>query len=76
MIQLLVFVSDDGTGTGTGPILFLPSRPDAALPPNPRGMEWRYFATISDEDNLLGSDRTAALEAIGSEGFYIAQRLI
>ena len=75
-MQLNVFVSEDGTRNGTGPILFLPISPQAALPPNPRALEWRYFATIEDKDGLLAADREAALAAIEDDGFYIAHRLI
>jgi hypothetical protein len=75
-MQLNVFVSEDGSDAGTGPILFLPISPNAALPPNPRSLEWRYFATIEDKDSLLANDREAALSAIEDDGFYIAQRLI
>jgi hypothetical protein len=75
-MQLNVFVSEDGSEAGTGPILFLPTSPHAALPLNPRSLEWRYFATIEDKDSLLASDREAALAAIEDDGFYIAHRLI
>lgn len=75
-MQLNVFVSEDGSPDGTGPILFLPISPQAALPPNPRSLEWRYFATIDDQDGLLAPDREAALSAIADDGYYIAHRLI
>lgn len=75
-MQILVFVSDDGTPAGSGPILFLKSRPDASLPPHPRSLEWRYFATIADGDALLGDEREHILAALSDDGFYIAQRLI
>ena len=75
-MQLNVFVTGDGTPDGTGPILFLPISPTAALPPNPRALEWRYFATIEDKDSLLAPDRDQAMSAIGDEGYYIANRLI
>jgi hypothetical protein len=75
-MQLNVFVTDDGTGDGTAPILFLPTSPEAALPPNPRALPWRYFATIEAGDSLLSGDRDAAISAIGDDGYYIANRLI
>jgi hypothetical protein len=75
-MQLNVFVTEDGSDSGTGPILFLPISPKAALPPNPRSLEWRYFATIEDKDSLLAADREAALSAIEDDGFYVAHRLI
>jgi hypothetical protein len=71
-----VFVTEDGTANGTGPLLFLPDRPDAYLPAHPRSLSWRYFATVSSEDNLVaGEGRDAAL-ALSQDGFYVANRLI
>lgn len=75
-MQLHVFVTDDGSTDGSGPILFLPLHPKAVLPPHPRSFEWRYFATIEDKDNILAIDRDAALSAIEDDGYYIAHRLI
>ena len=75
-MQLNVFVTDDGSENGSGPILFLPIDPRSVLPPHPRSLEWRYFATIEDKDSLLATDREAALSAIEDDGFYIAHRLI
>lgn len=75
-MQLNVFVTEDETSAATGPILFLPGTRKAVLPPNPRSLEWRYFATIEDQDSLLAEDREAALAAIDDDGFYIAHRLI
>lgn len=73
---LNVFVTDDGTQNGTGPILFVLDVPEAALPPNPRSLDWRYFATIEDRDSLLSVDGVAAALAIADEGYYIAHRLV
>lgn len=75
-MQLNVFVTDDGTEFGTGPLLFLPTVPEAILPAHPRALEWRYFATIEAGDSLLATDREAALAAIHDDGHYIAQRLV
>ena len=74
-MRLMVFVTDDGTADGTGPLLFLRERPDAVLPKNPRALEWRYFATIDENDRLLGDD-PVAIERIAANGYYIANRLI
>lgn len=73
---LNVFVTQDGDVFGTGPILFLPTTPDASLPGHPRSLAWRYFATISLEDALLEQDREKALAALDRFGFYVANRLI
>jgi hypothetical protein len=75
-MQLLVFVSDDGSEQGTGPILFVRDGPEAVLPDNPRALEWRYFATIQDGDQLLGGERGAALKSIAEVGHFIARRMI
>ena len=74
-MQLLVFVSDDGTADGTGPLLFLPAGPESALPRNPRSLEWRYFATIDEGDNLATSEPDLKV-ALAAVGYYIAHRLI
>jgi hypothetical protein len=65
---LLVFVTDDGTGTGASPTLFIPAVPNAEIPPHPRGLEWRYFATIGEDDKLLDA---AARDGIEIDGFYL-----
>lgn len=75
-MQVLVFVTDDGSSAGSGPILFLPDHPGAALPTHPRSLEWRYFATVSDKDALLTQDGDAALNALAMKGHFIAQRMI
>jgi hypothetical protein len=75
-MQLLVFVTDDGTPMGTGPLLFVENNPPTSLPPNPRSLEWRYFATIAKEDTMFLSERTAGLPALAKDGFYIANRLV
>ncbi|HZY68797.1 MAG TPA: hypothetical protein VFE52_09425, partial [Devosia sp.] len=54
---VMMFVTDDGTEDGTGPVLFMGEWPDTALPPNPRGYEWRYFATVDLNDQMFGSER-------------------
>ena len=75
-MPILVFVTDDGSERGTGPLLFLPTRPDAALPPHPRSMSWRYFATVGEGDSLLGPDTEHTLDEIRRKGFCIARRLV
>lgn len=74
-MQLLVFVTDDGTADGSGPVLYLPDSPDAALPRNPRSFEWRYFATIDETDNLAITEPNLK-KSIEATGYFIAQRLI
>ena len=76
-MNLMVFVSDDGSPEGTGPIVIVPARTDAALPRNPRSFEWRYFATVTEGDSILNESQHAeCLRSIADEGHYIASRLI
>jgi hypothetical protein len=73
-MQLNVFVTDQGDGTG--PIVFVPDDPGSVLPKNPRALEWRYFATVMVDDHLLALDREVALAEIERRGYYLADRMI
>ena len=75
-MQLLVFVTDNGTPDGTGPLLFVKDHPLTALPGNPRSLEWRYFATIPQGDKMILDQGAEAQVRLQSEGFYIASRLV
>lgn len=75
-MQLLVFVTDDGSPEGSGPLLFVESHPLSSLPPNPRSLEWRYFATIGREDVMFMSESATGLPALAKDGFYISNRLV
>jgi hypothetical protein len=75
-MHLMIFVTEDENGASTGPIVYLPERADAALPPHPRALEWRYFATVLESDTLLGGDRVPILSGIEENGHFIAQRMI
>lgn len=75
-MRVMVFVTDDGTDNGTGPLLYLPERPDAALPDHPRSLEWRYFATVGEDDNLVVSEAPGIWQSIKSRGYHIASRLV
>ena len=72
-MSVLLFVTDDGSERGTGPILFLAETPDAILPDNPRSLPWRYVATSSLNDRLLDAEEKAGIEA---HGFHVADRLL
>ena len=69
----MIFVTDDGSAEGSGPMLFVPEAADAVLPKNPRAYPWRYFATVSVSDGLV--DHRAA-EALASGKSYVSNRLI
>jgi hypothetical protein len=75
-MNILVFVTDDGTEAGTGPILFLKDFETSAMPAHPRGLEWKYFATVTEDDELLGEDRRAIRLALEQDEPFIAQRLL
>lgn len=72
-MQALVFVTDDGKGGTTGPTLFVPDKPDVALPSHPRSLEWCYFATIDERDEMLDIGGREGLEL---DGHYISHRMI
>jgi hypothetical protein len=75
-MKVLVFITDDGTEAGTGPILFVKDFATSTLPPHPRGLKWKYFATVNEEDALLGDDRLAIIAALADDDSFIAPRLL
>ncbi len=74
-MQVLVFTTTAEDGSTTGPTLFVPDRPGITLPPHPRSLEWKYFATIDDRDDLLAQS-PGAVEVIERQGYFIDNRLI
>lgn len=75
-MKVLVFVTDDGTEAGTGPILFVRDFATSTLPPHPRALSWKYFATVDETDALLGDDREAIRSALHNDDSFIAPRLL
>ncbi len=75
-MKVLVFVTDDGTEAGTGPVLFLKDFATSAMPAHPRGLVWKYFATVLEDDELLGEDRAAINAALADDEPFVAPRLI
>jgi hypothetical protein len=76
-MQVIVFVTDDGqSADGTGPMLFLRDDPASALPPHPRSLSWRYFATVPLRDHMFSEDRMAVERALTNGKPFIAQRLV
>jgi len=75
-MNILVFVTDDGTEAGTGPILFLKDFATSSMPEHPQGLEWKYFATVTEGDELLGEDRKAITLALESDEPFVAHRLL
>jgi hypothetical protein len=75
-MKVLIFVTDDGTEAGSGPILFVKDFATSTLPPHPRALTWRYFATVDESDELLGEDRLAIKSALADGDSFIAPRLL
>jgi hypothetical protein len=76
-MQVIVFTTaDDKSPEGTGPTLFLRDHPASALPRNPRGLAWRYFATVGLEDRLLDPEREWIEGALADGGSFISKRMI
>jgi hypothetical protein len=46
LMNILVFVTDNGTEAGSGPVLFLEDFATSSMPPHPLGLEWKYFARV------------------------------
>jgi hypothetical protein len=75
-MQVLVFVTDDARSPqGSGPILVVQARPEAVLPPHPRALEWRYFATMETDDTFFGRGRGLMKLALSSGRPFITNRL-
>lgn len=72
-MNLLVYVTDDGKGGATGPTLFLPETDVVGFPPHPRSLHWKYFATISDQDELF-QEFIGGQEGLDLDGYYMADR--
>jgi hypothetical protein len=76
-MQLLVFVTDDGISPeGTGPILVIEEMPSAVLPPHPRSLSWKYFATVGLDDSLVAAERAAIDASVRDGRPYISSRLV
>jgi hypothetical protein len=76
-MQVLVFVSDDGRSPETtGPTLILEDVATAVIPPHPRSMAWRYFATMQSEDALFGSEASAMNRALRKGKAFVSARLV
>jgi hypothetical protein len=76
-MQVLVFVSDDGSSPdATGPTLILEDIATAVIPPHPRSLTWRYFATMQSEDALFGSEASAMNRALRKGKAFVSARLV
>ena len=75
-MQVHIFSTDDGTAEGTGPLHYVPDDPAAIMLAHPRGLEWRYFATVGLEDALLAGEPEAMRQALREGRSVVSKRLV
>lgn len=74
-LRVLVFATDrPGHADASAPFAIIPEAAEAFLPQHPGGLEWRYFATMRLDDQLLAGDRATITSALHEPGFYISHR--
>ncbi len=73
-MHVRVYVTDDGTQSGTAPIAFVNGRRSEIIPKHPESLRWRYWGIVNDEDRLLNTDGNLARRSIQLHGFYISQQ--
>jgi hypothetical protein len=74
-LRILVFATDrPGTTEASAPFAIIPEAAAAFLPQHPGGLEWRYFATMRLDDQMLAVDREAINAALRDPGYYISDR--
>jgi hypothetical protein len=74
-LRVLVFATDRaGTEEASAPFVIIPEAAAAFLPQHPGGLEWRYFATMRLDDQMLAGDRAVITAALHDPGYYISDR--
>lgn len=74
-MRILVFATDQpGTPEASAPFAIIPEAAAAFLPQHPGALEWRYFATMQLDDQMLAVDREAINAALRDPGYYISDR--
>lgn len=74
-MRVLVFATDkQGHPETSSPFVIIPDAAGSYLPQHPGGLEWRYFATMRLDDQLLFPDRAAIEAAFHAPGYYISHR--
>lgn len=74
-LRVLVFATDrPGTSDAAAPFVIIPEAAAAFLPQHPGGLDWRYFATMRLDDQMLAADRAAITTALHDPGYYITDR--
>jgi hypothetical protein len=72
-LRILVFATDHPERSeASAPFVIIPEAAAAFLPQHPDGREWRYFATMRLDDQMLASDRTDIASALHDPGYYIS----
>lgn len=74
-LRVLVFATDrSGAPEASAPFVIIPEAAAAFLPQHPGGLEWRYFATMRLDDQMLAKDRAVITAALHDPGYYITDR--
>jgi hypothetical protein len=74
-LRVLVFATEHpGQSDASAPFVIIPEAAAAFLPQHPGGLEWRYFATMRLDDQMLAVDRDAIDAALRNPGYYISDR--
>ncbi|HEV7276799.1 MAG TPA: hypothetical protein VGN80_10960 [Devosiaceae bacterium] len=74
-LRVLVFATDrDGTAEASAPFVIIPEAAASFLPAHPGGLEWRYFATMRLDDQMLAEDRAVITAALHDPGYYITDK--
>lgn len=72
-LRVLVFATDQpGHSDASAPFVIIPEAAAAFLPQHPGGLEWRYFATMRLDDQMLASDRADIISDLHERGYYIS----
>jgi hypothetical protein len=74
-LRVLVFATDQPPHSdASAPFVIIPEAAAAFLPPHPGGLEWRYFATMRLDDQMLAKDREVITAALHNPGYYISDK--
>ena len=73
-MHVRVYVTDDGTQSGTLPIAFVNGWQPVAMPRHPQSLRWQYWCTIDDQDRMLNAEDNLARRSVQLQGFYISHK--
>lgn len=74
-LRVLVFATDSSRAAeASAPFVIIPEAAAAFLPQHPGGLEWRYFATMRLDDQMLAADRAEITAALHDPGYYVTDR--